>query len=1306
MTVQPAAEGTLGEVNSALVLLDKQGGATLLLVGWVAHPKSATVLLEIGASPSELLVCSPEQRPDVGRLCPELDSQLIYGFKTSLPIPAARAHSSLFQLYGSLTLANGERQAISFIVSAPQRLPRQDAAMTPAPAFGPIRTLEALLDQRQRISPAAPAIHTTAVPQLSIIVHGVFDPRFALQHGEAVQGLAGPGQIEIIYAVEGNAAPDSTALGQASALYRPDLSKQELLNLAADTARGEFLLFLGSRSLLQPHSLAAAADFLRSDTDAGAVGARILSPAGELLEQGCKLSPDGNPLALREDRHAVSYRTDVDFVSRQFLYTRKNVFLRIGGFSAVPLFEADYCNRLRETGLRTVSDPAVGLLSAESPQDWFGPHEFFNTAGRSAPQPDPRLSGSFDSRVPPRDPVLFFLDNDSLISHGEHLLRHVVDTATATRELGRLPVLAFFSRDMLGFDELRLKLPAWLPVCCLQSIKQLELFFQQHADGDSGKSTLWFTPGPFIRLFQGAVAEAGFAADGTIVLDLQGRQCPLDQGTPHDLCRRLAENCGVPPDCLQSLLLMADVILTDNEDFSSLLARAGAAEEKILLEPPPAPVLRRTADALRPRSGRRAHWQLTPRPLFSAVGGKSTDHGSASRLIDVIIPIYNAPQKTKACIERVLQNSDLPYRLILVDDASDSDELTRFLDQIAAGAHGPNLAEVLLRRNDRNQGFVRSVNIGLRESRSHAVLLNSDTEVPPEWLSRLSRPMLDDPSIASCTPFSNSGTICTFPQICRPRPISEDSGTDEIDMFCRRLNAAPAIEIPTGVGFCMLLNRAAIDAVGMFDAEVFGRGYGEENDWCLRASRLGFRHMLTPHLFVGHHEGASFSVVKDRADLIESQVDRVECLWPGYREHIETFIQEDPIRPVREQLSRLMFRERGPLAGTLYVHNAGLGGGSALYLRQRLARHAPLERQAMLHLDHKGAFLYLLRGNLPDEPGTSLPDLTPESFGQLLQELAIDSIFVNQLVDTKVEPLIDLLLAAEVPIEFFVHDYYAACPSINLLNHRGEYCNAETRVDVCRRCQAIGFTRPPVVPELQAKHDIADWRMRFSRLLAKASRITAPSQAAADVMRVYYPAVNIEIEPHAPHQKLRHSYDMRFADKEELSVVVLGAIAYNKGGAIVEQLARRISDERLPFRLSIVGFTDQQLSGGSDYLPVTGRYEPEEVPALLALQEAALVIIPSIWPETFSYTTLEALSCGYPVLCFSPGGAAEQVRRSGGGWILGERTMAAMLHELKRLAGNRDEIRRRAQTLRKGSASCAADGTPSDIESENTQSAI
>jgi GT2 family glycosyltransferase len=101
----------------------------------------------------------------------------------------------------------------------------------------------------------------------------------------------------------------------------------------------------------------------------------------------------------------------------------------------------------------------------------------------------------------------------------------------------------------------------------------------------------------------------------------------------------------------------------------------------------------------------------------------------------------------------------------------------------------------------------------------------------------------------------------------------------------------------------MYIRRACLDQVGEFDAANFGKGYGEENDFCLRASALGWKHLHALDVFVYHEGGASFK--ESRVALQANALAAIRRLHPGYEEMIRAFVQRDPARPYREAIDRV-----------------------------------------------------------------------------------------------------------------------------------------------------------------------------------------------------------------------------------------------------------------------------------------------------------------------------------------------------------------------------------------------------------------
>ena len=274
--------------------------------------------------------------------------------------------------------------------------------------------------------------------------------------------------------------------------------------------------------------------------------------------------------------------------------------------------------------------------------------------------------------------------------------------------------------------------------------------------------------------------------------------------------------------------------------------------------------------------------------------------------VNIVVPVYRNLHLTRRCIESVL--ADLPdnqHYLTIINDATPEQALREFCEDVAAHPR------VTLIQNDENLGFVESANLGMMSNRtSDVVLLNSDTEVPRGWLSRIQTASRTHPNAATLTPFSNNGTICSYPRFCEPNPLPKSLTLGEIDRIFAMANTGRTCEIPTAVGFCMYIRRAALNEVGLFDVQAFGRGYGEENDFCLRASALGWAHMLVADVFVYHEGGASFG--KETAARQSAALKIINQRYPFYNQTIADFIERDPMASFRSavDLARLTDEER------------------------------------------------------------------------------------------------------------------------------------------------------------------------------------------------------------------------------------------------------------------------------------------------------------------------------------------------------------------------------------------------------------
>ena len=286
----------------------------------------------------------------------------------------------------------------------------------------------------------------------------------------------------------------------------------------------------------------------------------------------------------------------------------------------------------------------------------------------------------------------------------------------------------------------------------------------------------------------------------------------------------------------------------------------------------------------------------------------------------VIVPIFNAAAALERLLRHLPQTTDPKQKIILIDDGSTDPRIAELLEGFQS-RHGN--CTVLRRKT--NQGFVASVNAGLAlvDADHHVILLNSDTLPPKGWVPRLLVPIAGDDTVASVTPVSNHAQILSVPG----PEIEVFPTTDmvrQIDRVAKALRHQP-IKVPTGVGFCMALNRRFLDDIGGFDPS-FGRGYGEEVDWCQKASALGGRHVATPNLFVGHDGGASFGN-RERARRTRRAMQVLTSRYPGFLDSARKWQQADPMGAERLALAIAWIGATSTGRTPLYLAHS-LGGGA------------------------------------------------------------------------------------------------------------------------------------------------------------------------------------------------------------------------------------------------------------------------------------------------------------------------------------------------------------------------------------------
>ena len=269
-----------------------------------------------------------------------------------------------------------------------------------------------------------------------------------------------------------------------------------------------------------------------------------------------------------------------------------------------------------------------------------------------------------------------------------------------------------------------------------------------------------------------------------------------------------------------------------------------------------------------------------------------------NRPVTVIIPVYNGYDVLCRLMRTFFEHTSSVHRVIFIDDASPDPRISPYLSELRA--HHPNVSVVT---NDANRGFSHNVNLAASLCEGDFVLLNTDTEVPDRWIPRLFAPLWARPETTASV---SAMTTCT-PSLTVP-----ERGCDGLAFVAR--HGAFAIDralstvrvdfdhdvIRVGVGFCLAISRKAWDSVGGFAEEVFGRGYGEETDWCYRARHLGFECRVAANLFVPHYHNGSFTP-EEKKKLLERNRKLVKERNPGARDRDLAFRCEYECARLRAQ---------------------------------------------------------------------------------------------------------------------------------------------------------------------------------------------------------------------------------------------------------------------------------------------------------------------------------------------------------------------------------------------------------------------
>ncbi len=638
------------------------------------------------------------------------------------------------------------------------------------------------------------------------------------------------------------------------------------------------------------------------------------------------------------------------------------------------------------------------------------------------------------------------------------------------------------------------------------------------------------------------------------------------------------------------------------------------------------------------------------------------------RKICIIVPIYNAASDLKLCIESLVRNTDQIGRLLLIDDCSPDPTISEILEQYK------DYPNITILKNEVNLGFTKTVNRGISEAgEDDVVFLNSDTIVTPGWLQGLRLAAYSGPNIATATALSNNSGVFSVPEINVDNIFPAGFDVDDFSRLVRQASISSYPRVPTGNGFCMFVRRDAIDAIGPLDQVAFPVGYGEENDFCMRAVRAGFEHVCDDRTFVYHKRSASFG--NSKSDHYANGRNKLKERYPEYSKLTTIFDRGSPMLAMRWRVRKAVFDQgsstRKPLPRVAFVI-ATQTGGTPQTNRDLMSALSDRYESWVLRCDSRQIEVYVFDGTAERlvhthrlrnriVPTSHRSSEYNEEMTKLLVLYGFELVHIRHLAWHGTDlPAVCKELGLPVILSF--HDFYTVCPTVKLLDENRVFCAGKC-TDTGGDC-AVELWEPSLFPVL--KHQfIHRWRDIFGEAFAQCSAFVTTSERARAVFVDNFPT-HLNRDFHViPHGRSFAESSIAFAFPEltkPMRVLVPGNISPAKGADLIREILDLDVHREVEFH--ILG--DAGRLKARDGLIIHGLYKRDDFSRLVQGIKPNVGAVLSIWPETYCHTLTEMWSSGIPVVGIDVGAVGERIQKHGGGWLAPLGSTAAELFELLR----------------------------------------